>query len=238
MTGSFLAHYVPTKSAALLVPRPGRTLIKLKRLICLLSLVLTAATNTKADTLKVYVDGSYAFADPSGSGYAIGPYGGKLGSQSVLFYCVDFRHDISGQTGWDATPTYLLSDTSLSSNATLLKNADTYTDIAWLLTQMMGTTDQKLQAEYQWTIWALTGGAGVNPYASDFNGIMTKAKNAVNGGWFASGWEILTPVSGSGYPNKSGYYGQEFMVLATPEPGSLLLLFTGLMALVILTLKR
>ena len=194
----------------------------LRRVLWLLPLLLLSIANANADT--VYVNGSYAFGD---NGYGIGPYGGTLNGESASFYCVDFKHDIVGNTGWTAAPTSLISSSSLSSTATLLNNPKLYTEMAWMITQMMGTTNQKLQAEYQWTIWSLTG-ASYDPYASYSTGIIANAQAAVSGGWFAHGWEILTPVSGTGYPNQPGYYGQEFMILATPEPSSILLLLAGL----------
>jgi hypothetical protein len=198
-------------------------LVNLKRL-CLLPILLLATVSAKADTAQVYVNGSYAFAN---NGYGIGPYGGTLNGNSASFYCVDFTHDIVGNTGWSATATNLLSSSSLSSG-TLLNNPKLYTEMAWMITQMMGTKNQTLQAEYQWTIWSLTG-ASYNPYASYSTGIIADAKVAVNGGWFASGWEILTP---------KGSYGQEFMVLATPEPKSLLLLLVGLATFAVFALRK
>lgn len=207
---------------------------KLKRAIFLFPIFLIVALAAKADTAQVYVNGSYAFAN---NGYGIGPYGGTLNGQAASFYCVDFAHDIVGQTGWTATPTYFLNVSTLSTNATLQNNAAFYAEMAWMLTQMMGTTNQTLEAEYQWTIWSLTGAAN-NPYAAASAGIISSAQYYVNNGWSAAGWEILTPVSGTGYPNQPGYYGQEFMVLATPEPSSTILLLAGLTVLGFLAIRK
>lgn len=209
--------------------RAWRTVTLLKRIALLLPVLVLTSLVASADT--VYVSGSYAFADPSGSGYAIGPYGGTLNGTAASFYCVDFSHDITGNTGWSATPT-LLSSSSLS--ATLLKNATTYTDIAYILTEMMALqsqtqtqANQKLEAEYQWTIWSMTGGASKNPYGTATTAIWADAQSHVNSGWSGAGWEILTPM---GDPKSATYYGQEFM-MATPEPSSILLLLAGLAAI-------
>jgi hypothetical protein len=208
-----------------------------KRALFLLPMLLASALISRADT--VYVSGSYAFADPSGSGYAIGPYGGTLNGIAASFFCVDFSHDITGNTGWSATPS-LLSSSSLS--ATLLNNATAYKDIAYILTEMMALeaqaqtpANQKLEAEYQWTIWSMTGGASQDPYLAATTAIWTDAQSHVNSGWSGAGWEILTPT---GNRNAPGYYGQEFMVLATPEPSSILLLLAGLGALALVAIKR
>jgi hypothetical protein len=209
----------------------------LKRTVLFLPILLACSVICKADT--VYVSGSYAFADPSGSGYAIGPYAGTLNGVAASFFCVDFSHDITGNTSWGATPT-LLSSSSLSS--TLLKNATTYNDIAYILTEMMAletqpqnSTNQKLEAEYQWTIWSKTGGSSQNPYTAATTLIWQDAVLHVGMGWSDANWEVLTP---KGNPGAAGYYGQEFMVLATPEPSSILLLLAGLGALALAAIKR
>jgi hypothetical protein len=216
-----------------------------KRLVLLLPVLVLTSFVARADT--VYVSGSYAFADPSGSGYAIGPYGGTLNGIAATFFCVDFSHDITGNTSWSATPS-LLSSSSLS--ATLLKNATTYKDIAYILTEMMSLesqtqtmANQTLEAEYQWTIWSMTGGAAQDPYGTAAtSAIWADAQNHVNSGWSGAGWEILTPKTGTGYSSNGpigGYYGQEFMVMVTPEPSSIVLLLAGLAAVFgIALLKR
>jgi hypothetical protein len=209
-------------------------LTTLRRLLCLIPILLLTSIAANADTAQVYVNGSYAFAN---NGFGIGPYGGTLNGTAASFYCVDFSHDIVGQTGWSATVTTLLSSSSLSSNATLRNNPTLYSEMAWMITQMMATNNQTLQAEYQWTIWSLTG-ASSNPYASYSADIISNAQSAVNGGWFANGWQILTPQTGTGYPNKTGSYGQEFMVFATPEPSSILLLLAGLAVFAVAALRK
>ncbi len=209
-----------------------------RRLYWLLPLFLLASISTRADSAQVYVNGSYAFAD---HGYGIGPYGGTLNGVSASFYCVDFNHDIVGQTGWSATVTNLPASTSVALPGTLLGTSTLYLDMAWMITKMMGATDQTLQAEYQWAIWSLS--VGSNPAAPNdpynMNGtLIGNAQTAVNGGWSGSGWEILTPIRGTGYPGQSGYYGQEFMVLATPEPPPILLLLVGLAGLALFALRK
>ena len=211
----------------------------LKRTLFLLTLVLLTAVISKADTAQVFVDGSYAFAN---NGYGIGPYGGTLNGQAASFFCVDFSHDIQGQTGWTATVTPLGS-----SGTTLLQNPATYDEMAWLITQIMNpaamaaqtgqSNFQLVQAELQWTIWAMSGLNGtVNPYPSWAAYFSQQA--ALNYGSVTGTWDILTPVSGTGYPSQPGYYGQEFMVLATPEPGSILLLLTGLAVFALIALRK
>jgi hypothetical protein len=191
-----------------------------KSLICLAVLaVLGFAGTAKADA--VYVDGSYAFAS---NGYGIPPYGGTLNGQSAQFYCVDFTHDITGGMSWNVTVTSLTGSNFAS---TLLGSQTPYVEMAWLVTQMMGTTSQTLKAEYQFAIWSFTSGAsGPNPFGT--NAKLAAAAAAAIGTFSAQGWEILTPT---------GNTGQEFLVY-TPEPSILVLLVFGLLGLAIVWHKK
>jgi hypothetical protein len=191
-----------------------------KSLICLAVLaVLGFAGAAKADT--VYFDGSYAFGS---NGYGIPPYGGTLNGQNAEFYCVDFTHDITGGMSWNVAVTSLSGSTFTS---TFLQSQTPYLEMAWLVSQMMGTTNQSLQAEYQFAIWSFTSGAsGPNPFGTNAELVADAA--AAIGSFSGRGWEILTPT---------GSTGQEFLV-DTPEPTVLVLLIVGLLALAIASCKK
>jgi hypothetical protein len=197
-----------------------------------LVLALGFCGTAKADTVSV--DGTYPF---SSGGYGIPPYGGTLTSngvtQSAQFYCVDFSDEISGGMSWNATVTSLTAATS-SFASTFLAVKDgfsagqaqtMYMAMAYLVSQMMGTSNQGMQAQYQFAIWSLTGG----PQSSTSTSLIQAAVNYVNSGKFnAAGWEILTPT---------GKTGQEFLVYAA-EPSVLAMLFAGLLALALIAHKR
>jgi hypothetical protein len=194
-------------------------------LVAALMLLFTAPA-AFADSI-VAINGTYAFAN---NGYGIPPYGGTLNGQAAEFYCVDFSHDISAGDTWNVVTTNLASGSNFSPtyqfNSALsnpnLAAFTTYEEFAWLITQMEGTTNQSAQAADQWAIWSLSGGASQDPFTgptSNATYLLTQASNAVNGGWTAQGFEILTP--------DKGQYGQEFLV-QVPEPSGLLLLAVGL----------
>ena len=197
-----------------------------KALLVAVAMLLFIAPSAFADSV-VAINGSYAFGS---NGYGIPPYGGTLNGQAVEFYCVDFSHDISGSTSpWNAVVTDLTSGANYS--ATYLKNGNTYEEFAWLITQMMGTSNQTTQAADQWANWSLTGGASQDPFTGPNSAaaLLTDAQNAVSGGWTAQGFEILTP--------DVGQYGQEFMI-QTPEPSGLLLLGVGLCGLFLFSYRE
>jgi hypothetical protein len=190
--------------------------MSIKRLGWVLPMLLLLCISAKADGIaSVYFNGGYAFGD---NGYGIPPYQGTVNGQDAELYCVDFTHDITANTSWQASVTDISNTSDYSS--TRLGSGTIYSEITWLLDQSQGTTNQTTQAELQWAVWSFSGGG--NPYGTNSN-LITLASNAVAAGFTDNSWEILTPT---------GNYGQEFVV-KTPEPSSLLLLSMGLVGLAI-----
>jgi len=195
-----------------------------KRKICFwmfgfVLLMLALPGGAKADT--VFIDGSVAFWN---NGYGIPPYGGTLNGQQQQFFCVDFSTPIWAGESWTVTITSL---TGSNFSATKLSSQTTYLEMAWLITQMMSTTNQLQKAMDQYAIWSFTGGP--NPYLT--NGVLVGAAlAAVNAGFSGAGWEILTPT---------GSAGQEFLIfVGVPEPGETLMLMIGLSVLAFAVRKK
>lgn len=200
----------------------------LRKAYWVLPLVLLVFSSAHAGSIPetVYFNGGYAFAD---NGYGIPPYQGTLNGKSALFYCVDFTHEIYGNTSWDVNVTNLNNSANGAFSSTRLDNKKTYLVMAWLITQMESTTNQNEQAQLQWAIWSFSGGH--SPYFNN-NALVDDALEAVLGGFRGNGWEVLTPI---------GSYGQEFLVdtpAATPEPSSMLLFGTVLLGLSFVMRKK
>jgi len=181
--------------------------------------VLFFADSARADT--VTVDGTYAFAS---NGYGIPPDGGTLNGQRESFYCVDFSTPIWAGETWQVGITSL---TGSNFSSTRLGNQTTYLEMAWLITQMTGTTNQLQQAMDQYAIWSFTGGP--NPHGAN-SSLIAAALNAVQAGFTGQGFEILTPP---------GSAGQEFLIfVGVPEPSELLMLAIALTLLAMLMGRR
>ena len=197
-----------------------------------------------ADTVAltgVTTNTTLQISDPD-AGYAninaiIDPYSGALNGKSVLLWCVDPDHE-SNYGSWNVTVSQLGANLA----GTLLKNATTYGEMAWLITQLQSASLVTTQQELQAAIWSIAEGATPNaptatgdfsitaPYgdpnfAADVSKDITNASTHV----LNSGFEILTDPSGN---------EQEFMVLATPEPSTLVLLGIGLIAVFMLAFKK
>jgi hypothetical protein len=105
--------------------------------------------------------------------------------------------------------------------------------MAWLITQLVMNLNQgnlTAASEDQLAIWTFTGYTD-NYYGTD-GALLQAAQDAVNAGFTAPGWEILTPDF-STYPNS-----QEMIVMPATEPGSFILLLAGFSSLLTLSLLR
>ena len=182
----------------------------------LLAAALFAATPARAQTTFTFVSGG----STSAFGYQVGPHTGIQGTgataQSVFLYCVDFAHQITPGQVWDANVTSLAGGSLTSTRSTDLAR---YQQAAWLSTQF--ALHPEATPSIQAALWSLfqTTTAEVDAAAAEWRSLALANYGTMEYGSFY----VVTDINAAA-PNSA----QEFIISATPEPATLMLLATGL----------
>ena len=164
-------------------------------------------------------------------GFYVGRYNGLRGASPgapVILNCVDFFHEVRNGDTWQANVTSLGSGLGVGSN-TRSTSLEAYREAAWLTAQY--ATHVNETANIQATIWGLFPGAPALPSnVVTTNGTYWRdAAVAAQPGFDAKGFYVITDVNKAD-PNSI----QEFItrdVTVTPEPGTLILMSTGLVGI-------
>jgi hypothetical protein len=183
--------------------------------------------------------------------YYVSPYRGQFlsepGQPTVDIWCVDFFHEVSNNQTWNANLTNLGSGDLSNTYGMRFRGwsegiaEERYKAAAWLATQfIVPPSDNKGQwPELQAAIWSLMGknadGSSTAFPLSWVPGVQTNAQGwmgaaiaASQGGQVnGSEWTVISDVRGSSYAT------QEFIARynVVPEPATLILFATGLVAI-------
>jgi len=212
-----------------------------------MTLMLAAAAAASADSLQLVNGGNYTMG-----GVYVGPYNftGNIGGQNVnlKLICDDFASDVSSGESWSVN---ISTFPSLSGVKFIPPDSLTqYEQVAYLVEQMFALNPSapgyaQALGDLQWAVWnifdpSLNDGAN-DPYgtisaadqANIANLVASAVANGPNGNY--SNLMVYTPVAGTQVPSSDGtpqeYFGDA--PLTAPEPGVVLLLGTGLTALIL-----
>jgi hypothetical protein len=172
------------------------------------------------------------------TGY-IDPYNGTIGTQSVLLFCVDPYQDAPPVgTTWSVNVAMPGNTSSMSKTFQVLNRGLTnssanllYEEMASLAVMLEAPSNTKLiDQEIQAAIWQLADPNLTFPSPPLGFSLtqVTGYENAAKAAPLTSGFEVLTDINDK---------YQEYIVL-TPEPSTLLMLGTGLIALLCMVSRR
>jgi hypothetical protein len=160
-------------------------------------------------------------------------------SASTQLMCLNFNNEITMGESWTVNVDTIAQ--AANGNATLLNN---YEEDAWLYSQITPSTSQDQQTLIQFAVWDILDPSGVGTSSDPYwNANSTAIQNLINQASTAVGSEnlgffnqfvIYVPNEDSSYYTAQNGYPdgvpQSFIgTAATPEPGSLALMGTGLL---------
>jgi len=204
----------------------------------LLLAAVTFVASADSGTLTLVNGGSNAMG-----GVYVGPYNFTWTSNgqdpSIQLVCDDYSHEVYQGESWTAT-TYLLSAMNGPTGQFPGSSLNQYEAAALLAQQIFASSNSTQIGLMQYALWDIfTPGASNSVYSTwttqeqtDFGGYLTEAQNVIANGCSNCNFSdivIYTPQPNTEHPT----YGlpQEYIgLINVPEPGSLMLLVTGLFA--------
>jgi hypothetical protein len=197
-----------------------------------LALVLASGGAALASTVTVTLTGAGGVVSNDGSLF-VGPYQLQVAGQTVNAPCDDYSDEVGVGETWRANEVPLTAAGVSSALFGSQPNADhLYLEAAYL-TSLFGNESTSDYNAISFAIWGLFDPAALSSsnYNADATNFLAQAESAQLSFSQFNGWQILTPINGS---QSQGGRPQEFLApgnsTATPEPATLALLGSGLLA--------
>ncbi|HUL32246.1 MAG TPA: PEP-CTERM sorting domain-containing protein [Candidatus Eisenbacteria bacterium] len=213
--------------------------MKSVRLLGTLTALLIFVPLAKADSM---VNMQFTGVNGANDGqYYVSPYTGSMNGQTVVLFCDDILNDVNFNQTWTANVTNLATavDTNnfsktryggVSTSAVYSNPALAYEQAAWLVTQFASNPDDLVNLQYAlWDIMNPGARGGDNSDVQNWLLLASQNYGQINLNDFAI-------VTNTGRLALTGQV-QEF-IIQTPEPGTLALLFCGLLAFAVRLLHR
>jgi hypothetical protein len=190
--------------------------------VLVLGLLFAAPAAIAADIVTFHLD---SVSGNQLGGYFVYPYYADINGGPISpVICDDFYGREQPGDSWPAYRTYL---SSMDVSNTKFQNFQLYQELAWLANQALQTNDPLQQGEINWALWEMTSPGLVENDPSVQLGIanwISQADIHYLDGPIPAWTELViyTPV------NK---VDQEIIAIANPEPGTILLLGSGIVGL-------
>jgi hypothetical protein len=211
------------------------------RFLGLIGLGLILACAAHADTAQMVFTGPNSAGINDGT-YYVSPYSGTMNGVTVTLFCDDVLHEVYSGEKWTANVTNLgtaistlngFANTRFGSGISAANATILYEEVAWLVTQFT-PTDQNQWVNIQHALWDLTdpgayGGSATLSWLDSAE--MASNYGSINPNNFLIVSDVNLTGSGS---------VQEFIVetTSTPEPSSLVLLVSGMLAMMLIVIRR
>jgi hypothetical protein len=195
-----------------------------------------------ADTVPMLLTG--AGSNVMGGVY-VGPYTATANGASTQVVCDDFADESYLNESWNASVTNFSSLASTKWQSPL-----GYNEAAWLMLQMLGSTNQTTVGEIQYAIWGIFNSSAIpslganTPYGQAAQAWITEADEQKYTTGEFSNFLIYTPVPGTatcgGGPCPTAGPPQEFLAMHVPDSPFLNTLAVDMLglALIALVLRR
>jgi hypothetical protein len=199
--------------------------MNLSRICIMLAVLLLASTAAFADSLT--------FTGSTANG-EYGPYGLTVNGKSTPGICYSAANWITSGETWNAQAYNINQVGSITGQ--FAGTAQQYNELGYLANELFASSGHTQTAtDLQLAIWSVLGLANPFGTTAGSNQDLLNAQKAVANGYVTT--DLFYIPTGPNLPTVNGTTPQPFIV-ATPEPGTLALMFSGFIALALFAFVR